>query len=67
MDYDLAFDLVCRLMMDYFDGDIDMTNSWLQTSDPFLRYVSPIILMRSGLHENVLHFVNTISKKRDVK
>ena len=57
--------LIYDLMLQYYNNDIDKTNAWLTINNPFLGYATPVTLLNSGKHEDLLEYVDKLTAKRD--
>jgi hypothetical protein len=49
--------VICQLVAEHFTGDIKKTQTWFQTTNPFLGNWSPRDLIRIGKYKKLMQFI----------
>ncbi len=49
--------IVCELVAEYFEGDLEKTTLWFQINNPLLGNISPRDMIRIGRYKKLIKFV----------
>jgi uncharacterized protein (DUF2384 family) len=49
--------VICELVAEFFKGDLEKTNLWLNIKNPLLGNISPRDMIRFGRYEKLLKFI----------